>query len=90
MNEDEAFFFGEAIRHARSLPLNMCLQFLQGMLAAMEEDHATTKLIRSIIAQLTASDAQLDLIEIGQLRLSIDIDSHKPPPRRQPGKKGTQ
>jgi hypothetical protein len=91
-SDEEAFFFSESIRQARRLPLSECLDYLRGMLSVMREDHEAAAEIRSVIAQLTGSDAQLELIQIGQIqrRLGLDQDTHRPDRHRRPGKKGTQ
>ena len=91
-SEDELFFFSESIQQAREKPLAQCLQYLRGMLEAMQQDHAAAKILRTIIAQLTSSDAQLELIQIGQIQMRLGVDStsiYAPKPRKS-GKKGTQ
>lgn len=83
MNDDAQFFLSESIRYARQLPVNDCLRFLRGMLDNLDGGSAGADL-RSIIAQLSASDAQLELIQIGQLRLGMNT-IHPVAPHKIPG-----
>lgn len=65
------YFIAESIRHARSLPFADCIRFLAGMLAALPEDSIPQ--VREVHAALVECDAQLDLIQIGQLKLKLVV-----------------
>lgn len=69
MNENEQFFISEAIRHARSLPFGDSLRFLAGFVRALEDRHPAKPAITVAHGQLSACNAQLDLIQLGQLKL---------------------
>lgn len=72
MDENELLFFGESVRHAQSLSLTECVRFLTGMLAAVGGTHPSAARLRLALSNLTNSDAQLELIALGQLKLPLD------------------
>jgi hypothetical protein len=75
MTQNELFFFEESVRHARTLSYQQCLSFLRGLLFAVGE-HPGAGDLRTIIRQMSASDAQLELIQIGQLRFETNGVTH--------------
>jgi hypothetical protein len=69
VSEAEKFFIGEAIRHARLLPFADCLEFLRGLAESIGDEHPAKQAITGVLAQLTATDAQLELLQVGQTQL---------------------
>jgi hypothetical protein len=78
MNEAESFFVAQSITHARTLPLSDCVKYLRGLLDAIGKNHPARRSLSTLYTALHISDAQMDLIEIGQLKLKLDT----PAPRR--------
>jgi hypothetical protein len=78
MEDDELFFFAQAIQLARKQPISECLKFLRGLLALISEGNQYRNRYRSALAraisQLGAGEAQLELIQIGQLELDLPTD----------------
>ena len=72
MDEKEQYFISESIAHARSLSLPDCIQYLNGFISVLDEGHAAASKLRSIYRALWESDQQLDLIQIGQLKLKLE------------------
>jgi hypothetical protein len=70
--QDEQFFISESIRHARQLPLPDCARYLCGFWAAIGSAHPAAPAISSVCDSLRSSDQQLDLIQLGQLRLNLE------------------
>jgi hypothetical protein len=81
MNEDETFFLGESVRHAKTLTVGDCTRFVAGMIFALGETHPAIPRLRRVVTQLMDSDAQLELIKLGQLKLDLET-----PRRRRGGK----
>jgi hypothetical protein len=77
MEDHEQFFISESIAHARSLPLPDCVRYLEGFLKSIGEDHPAASTLRSIYQALQESDQQLDLIQLGQLKLKLDAPAPK-------------
>ena len=73
MSEQEAInAFGKHLAAAvRSLPLPEACSVLRGAIL-IGESHPAAEPLRAIYNSLTAVDSQLELIAIGQLRLSVD------------------
>jgi hypothetical protein len=71
MTLDECAFVSESVRYARTLPYTGCLQYLRGMLKACGDLDALGD-VREIVQQLSDSDAQLELIASGQLKLNLE------------------
>jgi hypothetical protein len=70
--QDEQFFVSESIRHARELPLQNCTRYLCGFSAAIGTAHPAAPAIRSVCESLRSSDQQLDLIQLGQMKLDLE------------------
>lgn len=71
MNEAQVYFMAESIRHARSLPFSDCIRFICGMLDSLHEDGAGVAELRKTYRALVESDQQLELIQVGQLKLNL-------------------
>jgi hypothetical protein len=72
MDENEQFFIEETIAYARALSFTDSLRFLRGLLTAIGKDHPAWRKLRASVAALESSDAQLELIQKGGLRLGVD------------------
>lgn len=70
--QDEQFFISESIRHARGLPLEDCTRYLCGFSAAIGSGHPASPGINVACESLRATDQQLDLIQLGQMKLDLD------------------
>ena len=86
MDESEQFFVSESIAHARSLPLPECVKYLNGFLGALGSDHPVVAHLQPVFESLHDSDQQLDLIQIGQLKLKLNLDGPRRPHRKDGGK----
>lgn len=81
MNADDRFFVTESVRYSRSLPYVDCLAYLRGMLRSCGDQEIVADL-RVIVSRISASDAQLELIAAGQLKLPFEPPAAAP--RRSP------
>lgn len=70
MIDPREYFLQEAIAHARTLPLKDAVVFLRGLLECGQESKAMGA-VRSLFLLLSESDRQLELIELGQLKLKF-------------------
>jgi hypothetical protein len=77
MDENEQFFVSQSIDHARSLPLQQCIQYLKGFLSTIGNDHPVAANLHPVYQSLRDSDQQLDLIQIGQLKLNLGAPAPK-------------
>ena len=77
MDEKEQFFVSESISHARTLPLPDCIRYLEGFIAVIGARHPASPRLRSIYRALVDSDQQLDLIQLGQLKLDLTQGSRR-------------
>jgi|GEM_PF-2764959 len=71
MQPDELFFIAEAVRHARSLPFSNAVRFINGMLLSLNAEHGAITDLRSTLNKMVASDQQLDLLQLGQMKLTL-------------------
>lgn len=71
MNKAELFFIQECVAHARTnLPLREALTYLSGMLTICGDNPAVSA-VRNAFIQMSDSDRQLELIQMGQLPLPL-------------------
>ena len=77
MIPDERFFVTEAVRFARTLPYDEALKFLRGMMKTCGDVEEIGE-VRKLVVQMTANDAQLELIASGQLTFGLDAVAHRP------------
>jgi hypothetical protein len=68
VSDDELFFLAEAISHARSLTFGECLQFMRGLQATLGDAHPAKPQVQAVLAKLTETDAQLELLAVSQLK----------------------
>ena len=71
MDDNEQFFVSESVELARSLSLPDCIRYLDGFLNAVGAAHPAAASLRAIYRSLRNSDQQLDLIQLGQLKLDL-------------------
>lgn len=76
MEEREHFFISESIEHARELPLRDCIKYLKGFLMILG-DHPAKAAVNTVCETLSSTDQQLDLIQIGQLKLALGSPKSK-------------
>jgi predicted DNA-binding transcriptional regulator YafY len=74
---DELFFLAEAIRHARTLPLIECRQFLNGMITSLTGAHPARRRLSLTIESLDSSDAQMEMMQVGQLKPDLAPNERK-------------
>jgi hypothetical protein len=72
VSENEQFFIAEAISHARDLSFTECLRFMRGFTASISESHPSAPLLKSALAQLSATDAQLELLQVGETQMEFN------------------
>jgi hypothetical protein len=77
MDEKEQFFVSESSAHARSLPLPECIRYLEGFISVIGARHPAAARLRSIYRGLVDSDQQLDLIQLGQMKLPLTPSRRK-------------
>lgn len=71
ITDSELSFIAEASRHAQTLPVGQCARFIRGVIEALGEEHPAVPRFRRAVAGLMDSDQQLELIQIGQLKLNL-------------------
>lgn len=67
----EQFFISEAAKHTRGLSYRDSREFLRGLLLVCG-DAAEVAALRDILRTLDTTDAQLELIASGQLKLDLE------------------
>lgn len=71
LGQDEHFFLAEIIRHAKSLPFAECRQFLSGCITSLHGAHPARRRLSLVLEALDATDNQLELLQIGQLKFNL-------------------
>lgn len=79
MDETQQFFVSESIRHAKSLPYTECLRYLGALIDSLQADHPVHAPLATVHVAMLANDQQLELIQMGQLKLDLQ------PARRRSG-----
>lgn len=75
MTEQEQRFISDAIMHGRTLPFSEALEYFTGLAGIVGPDHPAKAAVNAAIVHLTAGDAQLDLLQVGQLKMEAVLQS---------------
>ena len=70
MTENQKFFLEQSLFFARSLSYHDCLRYLEGLLASCH-DEPQVNAVRQVFVEMMHSDAQLELIQTGQLKFKL-------------------
>jgi bacterioferritin (cytochrome b1) len=62
-DNDQLYYFAEAIRHARTLPMQDGIRFLEGM---VDLHGAQSAGLKKVVAEMVLNDARLELLQIGR------------------------
>jgi hypothetical protein len=75
VSEAETFFIAEVMRHARTLPVQRAVTFLDGMLESVGDQHPARARLVAARNHFNDGDAQLELIATGQLKMEALLQS---------------
>ena len=67
----ETFFITQSVAYARTLPLKDAGPYLRGMMGVCREIRGVSEIVGKSAIAVAESDAQLQLIETGQLKLAL-------------------
>lgn len=71
MNDDEQYFIAETISLARGMSFGDCLRFVRGLEACIDKAHPAAPQFKMTLDGLVSSDAQFELLQLGQLKLQL-------------------
>lgn len=74
MNEAQQFFISQTIALVRGMKIHDAVIYLRGLLQTCA-DEASLPELRKVYINLSESDKQLELIQNGQLKLSLEGQS---------------
>jgi hypothetical protein len=86
IGDEEHFFISESVRHRKALSYPDALKYLRGMLRTCGDLEELGD-VRRLVSSMTANDAQLELIESGQLILDLQNGSNPARRRKMGGRK---
>jgi hypothetical protein len=72
MNEGEAFFLREVVRHGRELPLHDSSLFISGLVSLAGEHSKEVDSLRLLSVRLKECDQQLAQIASGEIKLPLN------------------
>jgi hypothetical protein len=73
MTDAQGFFVSDSVARVRELKLSKSVLFLRGMMESVEDEDIRSQ-IGPIYISLSESDRQLELIQLGQLKLDLPVD----------------